>query len=100
MIDYLKLREKIEKETINKRDAKNYTDSLFNAPIELTAIVEAWVNGHESEFVFKMVSLSLIQTKESCSYLQALLRMRLLMTNPQLADLYIKWTPINKDWNK
>lgn len=100
MIDYLKLREKIEKETVNKREAKNYADSLFNAPIELANIVEFWLDGQELDFEYTGITLFAIQEKEKCSYFRALLRMQILMTNKTLADGYMKWTPSNKDWNK
>lgn len=100
MIDYLKLREKIEKEIVNKKEAKNYADSLFNAPIELATIIEFWLAGQELNYEYKGITLSVIQEKEKCSYFRALLRMQILMTNKTLADSYMKWTPSNKDWNK
>lgn len=99
-MDFSKLLSKIEKETNDKSVSENYAQSLSNASSDFVPVIEAWLNGREIDFDFQGISLSMIQNKENCSYLQSLLRMQLLMSNSTLVKGYIKWTPINKDWRR
>lgn len=99
-MDYSKLLSKIESETKNESISKNYAQSLSKASLEFIPVIEAWLNGQERDFNFQGITLSTIQNKENCSYLQSLLRMQLLMSNSSLAIGYMRWTPVNKDWRR
>ena len=99
-MDFNKLQTKIEKEFRDNTTSHNYAKALYNSPSDFKFIVEQWVNGHEEDYTFQGISLIDIQNKEKCSYLNALLRMQILINNPSLTKGYSKWTPIQKDWRR
>lgn len=96
-MEYSRLLSRIRQETEQDNIAQNYANSLIGSPEPLLNVVAAWVDGTESEFEYQGITLSLIRQKEECSYLRALLKMRLLMDSPELAAGYLRWHPVNKD---
>lgn len=78
-------------------NAERIAAQLENAPNELQPAVAAWLSDQEIVLEFQGISLDMIMEKEKVAYLQAIIRMSLLMRNEELAAGYINWTPINKD---
>lgn len=96
-MDILKLQKKIEKETHDTKYSKNLVRALCNAPESFQQVVDDWIEGKENEYIFNGITLSYIREKEKCSYLNALLRMQLLIADPTSIDMYIRWKPRFKD---
>ncbi len=99
-MDFNNLKTKIKEEFRDDIVSNNYAMALYNSPSDFKMVVEKWINGHEENYSFQGVSLIDIRHKEKCSYLNALLRMQILINNPTLAEGYIQWTPIQKDWRR
>lgn len=99
-MNYEKAINKITAEIKDRKIAENFVRALDSAPCDFRLIFEAWLEDRSEDYTFQGISLSMIQEKEKCSYLQALMRMQLLITNPDLVSGYLKWTPINKDWGR
>lgn len=99
-MDVNKLQRKIQMEIPNKEEAKDLANVLCDSPKDFQEIVSNWIAGKTDNYIFGDISLDMIQQKEQCSYLQALLRMQLLISNPTLAAGYKHWTPVNKDWKR
>ena len=99
-MDFSTLFSRIESEIKDKSISNNYAQSLSKASSEFIPVIESWLNGQEIDFDFRGITLSMIRSKENCSYLQSLLRMQLLMSNSSLVTGYIQWTPANKDWRR
>ena len=96
-MDINKLREKIQAERHDKDEAKNLANALCNSPKDFQEVVSNWITGKTDNYIFGDISLETIRQKEQCSYLTALLRMQLLLSDPVLAAGYKRWTPIDKD---
>ncbi|MBO5333740.1 MAG: hypothetical protein J6B37_06470 [Clostridia bacterium] len=96
-MDILKLQKKIETEIHDKQISKNLTRVLCNSPEDFLNVVENWVSGEENDYTFSGISLTFIREKEKCSYLNALLRMHVLISNPSLIPGYPQWKPRYKD---
>ena len=96
-MDISELQKKIQIEIQDKDEAKNLANALFDSPKDFQEIVSNWIAGKTDNYVFGGISLEMIRQKEQCSYLRALLRMQLLISNPILAAGYKHWTPVNKD---
>lgn len=99
-MEFEKLLKKVQDEIKDKNVANNLAQEFFNASLELVPVIEDWINGQEIDYNFQGITLEMICNKEKCSYLWALLRMQLLMSNPTLVAEYRQWTPINKDWGR
>lgn len=99
-MDFNNLLAKIKEEINDDNTSNNYAKALYNSPSDFNLIVEQWVNGYEEDYTFQNISLVDIRNKEKCSYLKALLRMQILISNPSLIKGYSKWTPIQKDWGR
>lgn len=97
-MDISELQIKIQTEIPNKEEAKNLAVALCDSPKDFQEIVSNWIEGKTDNYVFEGISLEMIQQKEQCSYLRALLRMQLLINNHRLTARYKLWTPIDKDW--
>ena len=96
-MDISELQKKIQIEIQDKDEAKNLANALCNSPEDFQEIISNWIAGKTDNYVFGGISLEMIRQKEQCSYLRALLRMQLLISNPVLAAGYKHWTPVNKD---
>lgn len=99
-MDINKLQRKIQMEIPNEEEAKYFANVLCDSPKDFQEIVSNWIAGKTDNYIFEDISLDMIQQEEQCSYLQALLRMELLISNPPLAAVYKHWTPVNKDWKR
>jgi len=78
--------------------SKNTIQLLEKVDTKLISIVNAFIkNGEMKKFEYKGITLEEVMQKEGIDYLQAILRMDLLINDSYLADGYKKWTPINKD---
>lgn len=99
-MDINELQRKIQIEIPDKEEAKNLAIALCNSPKDFQEIVSNWITGKPDNYIFGDISLEMIRQKEQCSYLRALLRMQLLISNPMLASGYKHWTPVNKDWRR
>lgn len=95
-MDFIKLQNKINREFNNKEIAEYLANSFKNKPDSFSKIVEIWLNGEEKDYEFNGITLAYIREKENLTYLDSLLRMCILMDNPNLAEGYKKWTPSYK----
>lgn len=96
-MEFEKLLKKVEDEIKDKKKATNLAKALFEATADFALVIESWINGQESDYDFQGITLTMIQNKENCSYLRALLRMQLLRSDPTLVIRYRRWKPTNKD---
>ena len=99
-MDIKKLEKKIQNEIHNEEESKNLAKALCDSSSEFQHVVSKWVDGKTDNYDFGGISLEMIQQKEKCSYLRALLRMQILISNPALVAGYKNWTPVNKDWRR
>lgn len=95
-MDFIKLQNKINQEIQDEKISENFAESFKNKPDSFSKIVEIWLNGEEKDYEFNGITLAYIQEKEKLTYLEALLRMCILMDNPNLAEGYKQWTPSRK----
>jgi len=94
-MDVKKLQKKIHEEIKGKEIfAVNYANALANSPEDFQKVVEAWMEGIETDYEFQGITLDMIRKKENCSYLRAMFRMKILLDDPSLADGYESWDPI------
>jgi len=95
-MDFIKLQNKINQEIQDEKISENLAESFKNKPDNFSKIVEVWLNGEEKDYEFNGITLACIQKKEKLTYLEALLRMCVLMDNPNLTKGYKQWTPSYK----
>lgn len=78
--------------SINNEDAQRMYESIEGFSDGLKKMVEGYFNGERKNCIYKGVSLKDIMEKEGPSYLNAIFSMDLLMKNPEILEVYDKFT--------
>jgi hypothetical protein len=86
--------------TNDERRARNITNTFMKVNPSFADVIEKWVYGAEPKYEYNGITLDIICQKERCSYFSALFRMAILLDNADLANGYLRWTPVNYDWGR
>ena len=87
MVDLERVRKKLL-ETYSDEQADRLLHAITLIDSRLSPCISNWLNGHEMPFSYGEVSIMMIREKEEVGYLQALIKMDVLLKNPDLLNLY------------
>lgn len=78
--------------SISKEDAQRMYEHIGNFSDGLKKAVAGYFDGERKNYSYKGVSIKDIMEKENASYLNAIFSMDLLMKNPEILEVYDKFT--------
>lgn len=87
MVDVEKVRKKLL-ETYSDEQADRILHAIIQMDPRLSLCIANWLDGHEMPFSHGEVSITMIREREEVGYLQALIKMDVLLKNPDLLKLY------------
>ena len=78
--------------SISKEDAQRMYEHIGNFSDGLKKAIAEYFKGERKNYSYKGVSIKDIMEKENASYLNAIFSMDLLMKNPEILEVYDKFT--------
>ena len=78
--------------SISNEDAQRMYENIGSFSEGLKKVVRGYFDGERKNYSYKGVSIKDIMEKENASYLNAIFSMDLLMKNPEILQVYDKFT--------